>query len=198
MFKEIFHFAKILIISIAIIPTLVTAKEKTENKDTLVNSSSLSGLKFRSIGPAFTSGRIADFAVNPNDFSEFYVAVANGHIWKTNNNGITFKPVFDKQDIYSIGCLTIDKQNTNVIWAGTGENNHQRALGYGDGIYLSVDGGESWKNMGLKESRQIGMILIDPRNSDIVYVAAEGSAWGPGGDRGLYKTLNRGKTWKKV
>ncbi len=156
------------------------------------------GLKFRSIGPAFTSGRIADFAVNPNNFSEFYVAAASGNIWKTNNNGITFKPVFDSYGAYSIGCLAIDKKNTNVVWAGTGENNHQRALGYGDGIYLTVDGGKSWKNMGLKESRQIGMILIDPRNSNVVYVAAEGSVWASGGDRGLYKTTDKGKTWNKI
>ena len=166
--------------------------------DTLINSSLVSGIKWRSIGPAFTSGRIADFAVNPEDPSEFYVAVASGNIWKTTNNGITFKPVFDKYGAYSIGCLAIDPKNPNVVWAGTGENNHQRALGYGDGVYKTVDGGKSWKNMGLKNSRQIGMILIDPENSDVVYVAAEGSVWGPGGDRGLYKTTDGGKTWKKI
>ena len=158
----------------------------------------VSGLKLRSIGPAFTSGRIADFAVNPNNHSEFYVAVASGHIWKTSNNGITFSPVFDKYGAYSIGCLAMDPNNSNVVWAGTGENNHQRALGYGDGVYKTIDGGKSWKNMGLKDSRQIGMILIDPRNSDVVYVAAEGSAWGPGGDRGLYKTTDGGENWEKV
>ncbi|MBI9066559.1 MAG: hypothetical protein JEZ09_04660 [Salinivirgaceae bacterium] len=173
-------------------------KLKTENKDTLVNSSLVSGLKFRSIGPAFTSGRIADFAVNPTNYSEYYVAVASGNIWKTTNNGITFEPVFDNYGSYSIGCLAIDPKNTNVVWAGTGENNHQRALGYGDGIYLTVDGGKSWKNMGLKESRHIGMILIDGRNSNIVYAACEGSTWGPGGDRGLFKTTDKGKTWNKV
>ncbi len=156
------------------------------------------GLKLRSIGPAFTSGRIADIAVNPHDYTEYYVAVACGHIWKTNNAGITFKPVFDNYGSYSIGCLAIDPQNPFVVWAGTGENNHQRALGYGDGVYKTIDGGKTWENMGLKESRQIGMILINPKNTDIVYVAAEGSAWGPGGDRGLYKTVDGGKTWEKV
>lgn len=173
-------------------------KTETKQEEPAINSSLVSGLKLRSIGPAFTSGRIADFAVNPNNHSEFYVAVASGNIWKTNNKGITFAPVFDKYGAYSIGCLAMDPNNSNVVWAGTGENNHQRALGYGDGVYKTLDGGKSWKNMGLKESRQIGMILIDPRNSDVVYVAAEGSAWGPGGDRGLYKTTDGGNSWNKV
>jgi photosystem II stability/assembly factor-like uncharacterized protein len=173
-------------------------KDQTEPVDTLINSNLINGLKWRSLGPAFTSGRIADFAVNPNNHSEFYVGVASGNIWKTTNQGITFEPVFDKYGAYSIGCLAMDPNNPNVVWAGTGENNHQRALGYGDGVYKTVDGGKSWLNMGLKESRQIGMILIDPRNSNVVYVAAEGSAWGPGGDRGLYKTTDGGKNWEKI
>ncbi|RMD49664.1 MAG: glycosyl hydrolase, partial [Ignavibacteria bacterium] len=163
-----------------------------------MSASTFSGLKFRSVGPAFTSGRIADFAVNPNDHSEFYVAAAAGHVWKTTNAGVTWKPVFDKYGAYSIGVVTIDPNNTNVVWIGTGENNHQRAIGYGNGVYKSEDGGKSWKNMGLKDSRHIGGIVIDPRNSNIVFVAAEGSIWGPGGDRGLYKTTDGGKNWKKV
>lgn len=175
-----------------------TKPAKEEVKDSLVNSTLVSGLKFRGIGPAFTSGRIGDFAVNPNNHSEFYVAVSSGHIWKTTNKGITFQPVFDNYGAYSIGCLAMDPSNSNVVWAGTGENNHQRALGYGNGVYKTVNGGKSWKNMGLKESRQIGMILIDPSNSNVVYVAAEGSAWGPGGDRGLYKTTDGGENWEKV
>jgi len=133
-----------------------TAKQETKS-DTL-KSSSFGGLKWRSIGPAFTSGRIADFAVNPDNHSEWFIAVASGHVWKTTNNGTTFSPVFDGQKSYSIGVVVIDPNNTNVVWVGTGENNHQRALGYGDGVYKSSDGGKSWKNMGLKESRQIGKI----------------------------------------
>jgi len=173
-------------------------KDKPEEEKDPVNSRIISGLKFRGIGPAYASGRISDFAVNPNNHSEFYVAVSSGNIWKTENKGITFEPIFDNYGSYSIGCISMDPKNPNVIWAGTGENNHQRALGYGDGVYKSVDGGKSWTNMGLKESRQIGMIAINPCNTDIVYVAAEGSAWGPGGDRGLYKTIDGGKTWSKV
>lgn len=190
----------LLILSFLLSGSTVMAKKKKgdEEKSDTIKSGDVSGLKFRSIGPAFTSGRIADFAVNPNNHSEYYVAVASGHIWKTTNNGTTFSPIFDNQGAYSIGCLAMDPHNPNVIWAGTGENNHQRALGYGDGVYKSVDGGKSWKNMGLKESRQIGMIAIDPRNTNTVFVAAEGSAWGPGGERGLYKTTDGGATWEKV
>ncbi len=177
--------------------------QKKKNNDTpeakdKMTSSTFSGLKWRSIGPAFTSGRIADFAVNPYNQSEWYVAVASGHVWKTVNNGTTFDPVFDNYGAYAMGALAMDPHNPNVVWLGTGENNHQRAVGYGNGVYKTTDGGKSWKNMGLKESRQIGMIAIDPRNTDIVFVAAEGSVWGPGGDRGLYKTTDGGKTWKKV
>lgn len=173
-------------------------KKKSNEKNDTITSGQVSGLKWRSIGPAFTSGRIADFAVNPCNPSEYYVAVASGHIWKTVNNGTTFKPIFDNYGAYSIGCLAMDPNNHHVIWAGTGENNHQRALGYGNGVYKSLDGGRSWKNMGLKDSRQIGKILIDPRNSDVVYVAAEGSVWGPGGERGLYKTSDGGENWELV
>jgi len=172
-------------------------REEPAAKSSL-SSSTFSGFRFRSIGPAFTSGRIGDFAVNPDNHSEYYVAVASGHIWKTVNNGTTWDPVFDNYGSYSIGCVVIDPNNHYVVWAGTGENNSQRALGYGDGVYKSIDGGRSWKNMGLKTSQHIGEIIVDPANSDIVYVAAEGSVWGPGGERGLYKTTNGGKTWEAV
>ncbi len=187
----------IIILLIVFIP--LSAKTKKMDKNIgLIKSSVLSGLKFRSIGPAFTSGRIADIAVNPKNPAEYYIAAASGGVWKTGNSGITFKPVFDKYGAYSIGCVTIDPNNHNIVWVGTGENNHQRAIGYGDGVYKSVDGGKSWKNMGLKNSRQIGMIIVNPKNSNIVYVAAEGSIWGPGGERGLYKTEDGGKTWKRI
>ena len=171
-----------------------THSQETEKKKNDV----LSGLSFRNIGPAFASGRVSDFAVNPTNHSEYYVSFAGGHIWKTSNNGTTFTPIFEKQGAYSIGCLQLDPNNHAVIWAGTGENNHQRSVSYGDGVYKSLDAGKTWKNMGLKNARQIGMIAIDPRDSNIVFVAAEGSVWGPGGDRGLYKTQDGGKTWTRV
>ncbi len=190
-------FFLLLLLSVGLSVVAQAKKEKKEKKDE-IKASVFKGLKWRSIGPALTSGRIADFAVNPDNHAEYYVGAASGHIWKTTDNGTTFKPVFDHYGAYAIGCLAMDPNNHNVVWAGTGENNHQRALGYGNGVYKTEDGGKTWKNMGLKESRQIGKILIDPRNSNVVYVAAEGSAWGPGGDRGLYKTTDGGKTWKKI
>ncbi len=162
------------------------------------NSSMLSALKFRLIGPASYSGRIADFAVNPEDPSEYYVGVASGGLWKTENKGTTFTPVFDNKPVFSIGALAIDPVNPNIVWAGTGENNSQRNLAYGDGVYKTTDAGKTWTNVGLKESEHIGKIMIDPRNTDVVYVASQGPAWGPGGERGLYKTTDGGKTWEQV
>jgi len=176
-------------------------KDKVKDKakgDTIISTSLVDGLKFRSIGPAWCSGRIGDLAINPKNSKEYYVAVASGNVWKTTNSGTTWDPVFDKYGAYSIGVVELDPNNPNVVWIGTGENNHQRCLGYGDGVYKSVDAGKSFKNMGLKESRQIGDVVIDPRNSNIVFVACEGSVWGPGGDRGLYKSTDGGATWEKV
>ncbi|MFW5644809.1 MAG: WD40/YVTN/BNR-like repeat-containing protein, partial [Bacteroidota bacterium] len=130
------------------VPAELSAKKKPRNEEPdSLKSSTFSGLKFRAIGPAFTSGRIADFAVNPENPSEYYVAVASGNVWKTTNNGTTFSPVFENYGAYSTGVITMDPNNHNVLWLGTGENNHQRALGYGDGVYKSVDGGQSWINM---------------------------------------------------
>lgn len=193
----------LLMVAVFLATSVTIAKKKDDEKKdvkekSFVNSGLVSALKWRSIGPAWCSGRIADFAVNPENTKEFYVGVASGGVWKTTNNGTTWKPVFDKYGSYSIGVVELDPNNPNVVWVGTGENNHQRALGYGDGVYKSLDGGQSFKNMGLKKSRQIGGIVIDPRNSDIVFVAAEGSAWGPGEERGLYKTTDGGETWGKV
>ena len=187
----------VLLLLLTIVPFLSFAKDDKDKNDTTL-SEIVGGLKWRNIGPAFTSGRIADFAVNPQNHNEYYVAVASGNIWKTTDDGITFDPVFENYGAYSLGCIVIDPNNPFVVWAGTGENNSQRALGYGDGVYKTIDGGKSWKNMGLKDSRQIGGIVIDPRNSNIIFVAADGSVWGPGGDRGLFKSIDGGKTWKKV
>jgi photosystem II stability/assembly factor-like uncharacterized protein len=175
-----------------------SVKEEADNSNDPLKGYSLSSLKFRSIGPALTSGRIADIAVNPSNASEFYVGAAAGGVWKTTNSGTTFNPIFDGQGSYSIGTVEIDPNNHSVIWVGTGENNNQRSVSYGDGVYKSEDGGATWKNVGLKKSEHIGMIVIDPRNSDVVYVAAYGPVWSAGGDRGVYKTTDGGDTWDKV
>lgn len=155
-------------------------------------------LKLRSIGPALMSGRVVGFAVHPEQRSRFFVAVACGGVWKTENAGVTWTPVFDNEGSYSIGCVVLDPKNPNVVWVGTGENNSQRSVGYGDGVYKSIDGGRTWTNVGLKQSEHIGKIVIDPRDSNTVYVAAQGPLWGPGGDRGLFKTTDGGKTWNKI
>lgn len=154
------------------------------------------GLKLRSIGPALMGGRIADIAVSPTDPSTWYVAAGSGSLWKTTNRGITWQPVFDDQSSYSMGCVAIDPNNSETVWVGTGENVSGRHVGWGDGIYKSTDGGKTWKNMGLQDSEHIGKILIDPRNSEVIFVAVEGPLWASGGDRGVYKSIDGGKTWK--
>jgi hypothetical protein len=147
---------------------------KTDTATSRLTSSVVSGLKLRSIGPALTSGRVSDIAVNPNDKAIWYVGSAAGGVWKTTNAGTSFTPVFDGEGSFTIGVVAIDPRNPNVVWVGTGENNAQRVVAYGDGVYKSIDGGKSWMNVGLKESEHIGRIIIDPRNSDVVYVAAQG------------------------
>lgn len=174
------------------------AKSEEVKEEHFLSKVSLSGLRYRSIGPALTSGRISDFAVNPDNPSEYYVATSSGGVWKTINAGTTFKPIFDSQGSYSIGCITMDPNNSNIIWVGTGENNNQRSVSYGDGLYKSEDAGNSWKKVGLDNSEHIGKIIVDPRNSDVVYVAAIGPLWSSGGDRGLYKTTDGGTTWDTV
>lgn len=164
----------------------------------LLSPETFAGLKLRLIGPALMAGRIADIAVNPQNFNEYYLAVASGGVWKTSNGGVTWAPVFDGEGSYSIGCVTIDPKNPFVVWVGTGENNSQRSVGWGDGVYRSRDGGRSWENLGLKESEHIGRIAIDPRDSNVVYVAAQGPLWRSGGERGLYKTIDGGRTWQRV
>lgn len=179
------------------IASLGASTEKKED-DTLLTDKTFAGLKLRNVGPAFMSGRIADIAIQPKNNSQWYVAVGSGGVWKTENAGTTWKPILDDQPSYSIGCVTIDPNNPYVVWVGTGENVGGRHVGYGDGIYRSQDGGESWKNMGLKKSQHISKIIVHPEDSDIIWVAAQGPLWSKGGERGLYKTTDGGKDWKKV
>jgi len=174
------------------------APAKEDGKKSGMSADTFSGLKWRLIGPAVASGRVMSIAVNPRNKFEYYVGVASGGVWKTVNDGTTWTPVFDKEGSYSIGWVALDPSDSSVVWVGTGESNSQRSVSYGDGIYRSDDGGKNWKNLGLKKSEHIGRVVIDPRDSKVVYVAAEGPLWGPGGDRGLYKTVDGGKSWKAV
>lgn len=166
------------------------AQEKSKNP--------FSGLKFRNIGPAMTSGRIADIAIHPENENVWYVAVGSGGIWKTTNAGTTWKSLFDNEKVYSMGCVTIDPNNPHTIWVGSGENVGGRHAGFGDGIYVSHNDGKSWKNMGLENSEHLSKIIVHPENSDILWVASQGPLWSKGGDRGVYKSTDGGKTWKRT
>ncbi len=184
-------------------PALAAKKDKKADKTAeepqpLLSADTLAGLKLRSIGPAINSGRVSDFAVTPGKRHRFFVAVASGGVWKTENGGTTWTPVFDEQGSYSIGCVTMDPANPNIIWVGTGENNSQRSVSFGDGVYRSLDGGATWQNMGLKESEHIGNIIVHPESSNIIYVAAQGPLWRSGGDRGLYMSSDYGGTWERI
>lgn len=202
------HTAICTLISITLIVGLLFqlpawGKTKKPLKDnagdkTKLNAGTLSGLKWRLIGPAMPSGRISDIAVHPKNRNIFYIAVGSGGVWKTVNNGTTWTPVFDSQPSFSIGCVTIDPNFHDVIWVGSGENVSGRHVGYGDGIYKSLNGGKTWKNMGLAKTEHISKILVDPRDSNVIFVAAEGPLWNPGGERGVYKSMDGGTTWKPV
>jgi len=163
-----------------------------------MDPSVLGGIEFRSLGPSLTTGRISDLEVDPQNSNVWYVAVSSGGLWKTVNRGNTWVPIFDRYGSYSLGVVTVDPKNPSVVWLGTGENQSQRAASFGDGLYKSLDGGATWRRVGLAESEHIQRILIDPRNSDVVYVAAQGPLWRAGGDRGVYKTTDGGATWSRA
>ncbi len=175
----------------------ITIAQKNNN-DNKITDQTFRAMEFRNIGPALMSGRIADIAIHPENDNIWYIAVGSGGVWKTLNAGTTWKPVFDSQKVYSIGCITIDQNNPHTVWVGTGENVGGRHVGYGDGIYRSDDGGKSWRNMGLKESQHISKIIVHPEDSDIILVAAQGPLWSIGGDRGFYISEDGGKNWKKT
>lgn len=166
-----------------------------QSTDPAMLQKAANGLKLRNIGPAVMGGRIADIAVNPQNKSNWYIAVGSGGVWKTINSGITWKPVFDNQASYSIGTLAIDPNTPSTVWVGTGENVSGRHVGWGDGVYKSTNAGATWQKMGLEKSEHIGKILVHPDNGDVVFVAAEGPLWSAGGDRGVYKSTDGGKTW---
>ena len=163
-----------------------------------LSSDTFNGLKLRNIGPAFMSGRIADIDIDPNNRNIWYVGVGSGGVWKTTNAGTTWTPIFDDQDVYSIGTVTIDPSNSATIWVGTGENVSGRHVGFGDGIYVSYDGGVSWTNKGLPKSEHISEIIVHPEDSSTIWVAAQGPLWSKGGQRGLFKSTDGGDSWNRV
>ncbi|MEE4256467.1 MAG: hypothetical protein V2I47_05480 [Bacteroidales bacterium] len=174
------------------------SQEKNNEEKSPLNSATFSAFKARNIGPALKSGRIADIAIHPEDNNVWYVAVGSGGVWKTINSGTTWDPVFDGEKVYSTGCVTVDPSNPHTVWVGTGENVGGRHVGIGDGVYRSDDGGASWKNMGLEGSQHISKIIIHPQNSDVIWVAAQGPLWNKGGQRGIYKSIDGGKSWEQT
>src|SRR2546428_5631829 len=163
------------------------------------DAATVSGLPARNIGSATMSGRIAALdAVVRNGRLTMFVGSASGGVWKSVNGGTTFKPVFDRQDVQSIGAVAIDPSNPEIVWVGTGESWLRNSVSVGDGIYKSTDGGENWTNVGLKDSEHIAKILVDPKDSNTVYACATGHLWDDNDERGVYKTSDGGKTWRKV
>ncbi len=181
------------------LPIILLAGHASAQTPVKVDSETISGLGARNIGSAAMSGRIAAVAaVQEGPRLTVYVGAASGGVWKSVNGGTTFKPVFDKQPVQSIGAITIDPKNPKVIWVGTGEAWTRNSVSIGDGIYKSVDGGDNWVNVGLPESERIAKILVDPTESNTVYACVPGKLWSDSDQRGLYKTTDGGKAWVKV
>jgi photosystem II stability/assembly factor-like uncharacterized protein len=178
-----------LILSLLIPPALVSQVPGAE---------ALAALRPREIGPAAMSGRIVDLAVVEQDPTVFYVASSTGGVWKTTDNGVRFAPVFFREAVHSVGDIAVHQRDTSMVWVGTGERASRQSSGWGDGVYKSVDGGRTWRNMGLGESKHIGRIALHPDDPEVVFVAAMGHLWGPNEERGLYRSLDGGETWERV
>ena len=161
-------------------------------------SKMLENYNWRAIGPANMGGRVTDIDGVPGDPSTFYVSGADGGIFKTTNGGVSFNPIFENQRAYSIGALTIAPSDNNILWVGTGEGDPRNSVGYGWGVYKSIDGGMSWKHLGLKNTERIKRIVVDPKNPNIACVCALGKEWGPNKERGVFKTIDGGETWEKI
>lgn len=175
-----------------------TGPKKLTPAEEIVPESWVKQFTWRNIGPATMGGRITGLAVCESDPTTYYVATASGGVLKTTNNGISFEHLFDKESTVSIGAIAVAPTNKDIVWVGTGEANPRNSVSWGDGVYKSTDGGKKWVNMGLKTSFQIGSIVVHPKNPDVVYVGALGRLYGPGGERGLFKTEDGGKTWKNI
>ncbi|WP_282124114.1 WD40/YVTN/BNR-like repeat-containing protein [Algibacter mikhailovii] len=184
-----------LIFLIGLNPVTSYAQDATQEDS---ENAVFKGLALRSIGPAFMSGRISDIAIHPKNENIWYVAVGSGGVWKTENSGTTWKPIFENETSYSIGCISIDPNRPETIWVGTGEDVGGRHVGFGDGVYRSTNGGKTWTNMGLKKTQHISRVIVHPENSNVIWVTAQGPLWNKGDQRGLYKSIDAGKTWTKT
>ncbi|MFN5845441.1 MAG: VPS10 domain-containing protein [Flavobacteriia bacterium] len=182
-----------------VFPAIAQKKDTKSTATTqLFDAGTVGSMSFRMVGPALTSGRVADIAVHPKNHDKWYVAAASGGVWLTTNHGTSFSPIFDNYGSFSIACVELAPSNPNTVWIGTGENNNQRSVAYGDGVYKSLDGGKTFTNMGLKKSEHVGNILIHPTDENIVWVAAYGPVWSSGGERGVYKSIDGGKNWERT
>jgi len=191
-------FVRVLALCVCLSPIVRSQDAEEEEPQLPLSTKTFDGLGWRSLGPAFMSGRIADIAVHPEHRNTWYVAVGSGNVWKTTNAGTTWETIFDDQGSYSIGCVTLDAKTPSTVWIGTGENVGGRHVGYGDGVYKSLDGGSTWTKKGLEHSQHIGKILVDPRDSDVVFVASQGPLWSAGGERGLFKSTDGGESWTLI
>src|SRR4030095_11459464 len=169
-------------------------------QEALYNSSTVSGLGARNIGSATMSGRISAIAGarEPSGKITLFVGAASGGVWKSDDSGTRYRPIFDEQGVQSIGAIALDPKNSKNVWVGTGESWTRNSVSIGDGIYKSTDGGETWTHTGLEKSERISRVVVDPRNSDTVFAAVPGALWSDSPDRGLYKTTDGGKTWQQV
>lgn len=192
------QYFRLIVPGVALLLTLAATSLPGRAQQAAAAANPFDALYFRAIGPATMSGRISDIAVYERNPAVFYVATAHGGVWKTNNNGTTWEPQLQDQGHLSTGAVAISQSNPDLVWVGTGESTNRQSVSWGDGIYKSTDGGKTYTHMGLKTSRHINRIVIDPRDNDTVFAAATGSLWGPGGERGVYKTTDGGKTWKQV
>lgn len=187
---------KYIILFVLIFAFTISASAQTPIR---FDSGTISGLGSRNIGPAWPSGRISALAAtNIDGKTLLYIGAASGGVWKSEDGGTTFQPVFDKQPVQSIGAITIDPSNPKILWVGTGETWTRNSVSIGNGIYKSIDGGETWSHMGLEESERISSIVVDPKNHNVVYACAPGKLWSDSAERGLYKTTDGGKTWSLI
>jgi photosystem II stability/assembly factor-like uncharacterized protein len=187
-----------IVFAVSLVVLTVTAGAWQTPSNDRLTADVFEGFPLRLIGPTLTTGRVSDVEVDPKNPSIYYVAASMGGVWKSVNRGITWTPIFDRGGAFNMCCIVVDPKDSNVLWLGTGENSNPRSAVYGDGVYKSTDAGKSWTRVGLEKSEHIGNIVIDPRNSNVVFVAAQGPLWSPGGDRGIYKTVDGGKSWKAV